>query len=60
MSLIKRNMPQPATLLKKTLWHRCFLANFVKFLRTPFFIERLGWLSLHFLPETVTLIYLRQ
>ena len=24
-------MPQPATLLKKRLWHRCFLANFVKF-----------------------------
>ena len=26
----------PATLLKKTLWHRCFLVNFAKFLRTPF------------------------
>ena len=25
-----------ATLLKKRLWHRCFPANFVKFLRTPF------------------------
>ena len=25
-----------ATLLKKTLWHRCFLVNFSKFLRTPF------------------------
>ena len=26
----------PATLLKKRLWHTCFPANFVKFLRTPF------------------------
>ena len=28
--------PQPATLLKKRLWHRCFPVNFVKFLRTLF------------------------
>ena len=28
---------RPATLLKKRLWHRCFPANFAKFLRTPFF-----------------------
>ena len=27
---------RPATLLKKRLWHRCFPAIFVKFLRTPF------------------------
>ena len=27
---------RPATLLKKRLWHKCFLVNFVKFLRTPF------------------------
>ena len=27
---------RPATLLKKRLWYRCFLVNFVKFLRTPF------------------------
>ena len=30
-----------ATLLKERLWHRCFPVNFVKFLRTPFFIENL-------------------
>ena len=30
-----------ATLLKKSLWHRCFPANFAKFLRTPFFTEYL-------------------
>ena len=36
--------PRPATLLKKRLWHKCFLVNFVKFLRTPFFIEHLSWL----------------
>ena len=39
---------RPATLLKKRLWHRCFPVNFVKFLRTPFFIERLWWLLLIF------------
>ena len=27
------------TLLKKSLWHRCFAVNFAKFLRTPFFTE---------------------
>ena len=30
---------RPATLLKKRLWHRCFTVIFVKFLRTPFFVE---------------------
>ena len=29
----------PTTLFKKRLWHRCFPVNFVKFLRTPFFID---------------------
>ena len=29
---------RPATLLKKRLWHRCFPANFVKFLRTPLLV----------------------
>ena len=37
---------RPATLLKQRLWHRCFLVNFAKFLRTPFFIEYLWWLLL--------------
>ena len=27
---------RPAALLKKRLWHRCFLVNFAKFQRTPF------------------------
>ena len=35
---------RPAALSKKRLWHCCFTANFVKFLRTPFFIEHLWWL----------------
>ena len=25
----------PATLLKMRLWHKCFVVNFAKFLRTP-------------------------
>ena len=41
---LKKKRPWPATLLKKRLWHRCFAVNIVKFLRTPFFIERLYWL----------------
>ena len=35
-----------STLLKKSLWHRCFPVNFTKFLRTHFFIEHLWWLLL--------------
>ena len=27
---------RPATLLKKSLWHRCFPVNFAKFIRTSF------------------------
>ena len=37
---------RPATLFKKRLWHRCFLVNLAKFLRTPFLIEHLWWLLL--------------
>ena len=37
----------PATLLKKRLWYRCFPVNFVKFLRTTFYIEHLWWLLLN-------------
>ena len=32
---------RPTTLLKKKHWHRCFNVNFVKFLRTLFYIEQL-------------------
>ena len=32
---------RPATLLKKRLWHRCFLVNFAKFLRNIDFVEHL-------------------
>ena len=31
----------PATLLERRLWHRSFPVNFVKFLRTDFFIQHL-------------------
>ena len=33
-----------ATLLERTLWHRCFHVNFAKFLGTPFLTEHLRWL----------------
>ena len=42
---------RPATLLKKGLWHRCFTVNFVKFLRTPFYIEHFWWLLLNILTQ---------
>ena len=37
---------RPSALLKKRLWHRCFLVNFAKLLRTPFLTEQLRWLLL--------------
>ena len=36
----------PATLLKKRCWHRCFLVNFAKILRTPFLQNTSGRLLL--------------
>ena len=38
---------RPATLPKKRLWRRCFPANFVKYLRTPFLQNTSGRLLLH-------------
>ena len=32
--------------LKKRIWHRCFSANFTKFLRTTFLTEHIRWLLL--------------
>ena len=40
---------RPATLLKRILWHRCFLMNFAKFLRTPFLQNTSGWLFLYYI-----------
>ena len=37
---------RPATLSKKRLWHRCFLVNFAKFLRTSFLQNTPGRLLL--------------
>ena len=31
-----------ATLLKKRLWHTCFLVNFEKFIKTPFLLNTSG------------------
>ena len=35
---------QEKTCKKKRIWHRCFPKNFVKFLKTYFFIDHLQWL----------------
>ena len=40
---------RPAILLRKTLWHRCFPVNFVKYLRTPFLQNTSGRLLPTFL-----------
>ena len=37
---------QGSALLKKRLWHSFFLANFVKFLRIPFYVKHLWSLFL--------------
>ena len=37
---------RPATLLKRSLWYRCFPVNFAKFLRITFFIKLPWWLLL--------------
>ena len=34
--------------LEKRLWQMCFPVNFVKFLKTPFFIEHPRWMLLSF------------
>ena len=39
---------KPATLLKKSLWHRCFPVNFANFLRTAFLKNTSGQLLLCF------------
>ena len=39
--LLTKLQLKPGTLLKKRLWHRCFLANFVKFLRRTFLQKHL-------------------
>ena len=43
---------RPATLLKKSPWHRCFPVNLAKFLRTSFFTEHLRCLPLNFVKVT--------
>ena len=45
----KHLRPEPATLLKKGLWHMCFPVNFVKFLRTPF-LHRTPFVAASVLP----------
>ena len=51
---VPESQARPATLLKKSLWHRCFPVNFVKFLRTLFFTEHLWWLPTRFVEKKLT------
>ena len=43
----RENTCARVSFLIKRLWHRCFLVNFVKFLRTLFLTEHLWWLLLY-------------
>ena len=47
----------PATLLKKTPWHRCFPVNFAKFLRTPFLQNTPGRLLLSCQNVTISILH---
>ena len=53
--MLIRAILRPATSLKKRLWHRCFLVNFVKFLRTHFLQNTSGRLLLTFVLSVQTL-----
>ena len=46
VSFLIKLQAEPATLLKKRLWHRYFPVSFVKFLRTPFLQNTSGCLLL--------------
>ena len=50
-SLFFNKVAGPATLLKNSLWHKCFRVNFVKFLRTLFLQNNSGRLLLQLLRE---------
>ena len=55
VSFLIKLQPEPATLFKKRLWHRCFPVNFAKFLRTPFLTEHLQWLLLSIAEPLISL-----
>ena len=55
----KGNFARPATLLKKTFWHKCFPVNIAKFLRTSIFTEHLRWLLLFQIPSNFFVQYFR-
>ena len=48
VSFLKKSQAsgRPVTLLKRRLWHRCFLVNFAKFLTTPLQLNTSGQLLL--------------
>ena len=51
-------MPEGCNFIKKRLWDRCFLVNFVKFLRTPLFTEHL-WVTSSVATYTIVAQYLK-
>ena len=53
--LLKKVAGLSLQLYKRRLWHRLFPVNFVKFLRTPFYIEHFWWQLLFLYPKHKTL-----
>ena len=45
--------------VKDRLWHRCLPMNFVKFSRTPFYVEHLRWLLLLMVTQAVVCVRTR-
>ena len=52
VAFLTKLQARPATLLRKSLWHRCLTVNFTKFLRTPFLQNTSRRLLLLFPHET--------
>ena len=57
LSFLIKLQTSACNLFKKRLWRRFFPLNFAKFLRTPFFTERLRWLLLR---ERITIPRIRK
>ena len=56
VSFLTNCRSQPATLLKKMLWHRCFSCEFCEMSKNAYFTEKIRWLLLkHLFYKTASL-----
>ena len=47
LKISQNSQEKACNFIKKRLWHRCFLVNFAKFLRTPFFTEHPAYFAFY-------------